>query len=235
MPVATQQRFSAEDRKQQILRVATELFAHKGFEGTTTREIAKRAKVNEAIIFRHFPTKEDLYWAVIDAKVMAKVGLQSMTEILETGPDVRTTFVTLAETMLRRREKDPSLMRLLLFSALENHRLSHRFFQTYVSDYYDILSEFIRQRIAGGEFRKVNPQLAARGFLGMLVYHSMIQDIFGGSHFQSFDLHQVAEEMTDVWLRGMLAEEPRFRREGSTSGNLKRNALGSNTQGTQKQ
>src|SRR5690242_19236259 len=190
MPVATQQRFTAEDRKQQILRVATELFASRGFEGATTREIAKRAKVNEAIIFRHFPTKEDLYWAVIDAKCMAKAGLQNLTEILESGTDVRTTFATLAETMLRRREKDPSLMRLLLFSALENHRLSHRFFQTYVSDYYDVLSEYIRQRIAAGEFRKVNPQLAARGFLGMLVYHSMIQDIFGGSHFQSFDLHQ---------------------------------------------
>ena len=68
MHTLTQQRFSAEDRRHQILQVATELFAGRGFEGTTTREIARRAKVNEAIIFRHFPTKDDLYWAVIEAK-----------------------------------------------------------------------------------------------------------------------------------------------------------------------
>ena len=43
---------------------AKELFARQGFEGTTTRQIAERARVNEAIIFRHFPSKEDLYWAI---------------------------------------------------------------------------------------------------------------------------------------------------------------------------
>ena len=97
-------------------------------------------------------------------------------------------------------------MRLLLFSGLENHRLSQRFFQTYVSDYYEKIGEYITKRMETGEFRKVNSNLAARGFLGMLVYHSMVQDIFGGSRFQSFDFHDVARELTDIWLQGMLAE-----------------------------
>jgi AcrR family transcriptional regulator len=210
MSATTQQRFSAENRRHQILQVATELFAHKGYEGATTREIAKRAKVNEAIIFRHFPTKEDLYWAVIEAKCQAEAGRQIMVSILEAGTDARTTFVTLAENLLRRRENDPTLTRLLLFSALENHRLSNRFFQTYVADYYEILSEHIRTKIAAGEFRKINPQIAARGFLGMLVYHSMVQNIFGGSRFQRFETREVAENLTDIWLSGMLAEQKRM-------------------------
>ena len=54
-------RHSAADRRQQILQAAMGLFARRGFNGTTTREIARRARVNEAIIFRHFPSKEDLY------------------------------------------------------------------------------------------------------------------------------------------------------------------------------
>jgi AcrR family transcriptional regulator len=232
MAVATQHRFTAEDRKHQILQVATELFASRGYEGTTTREIARRARVNEAIIFRHFPTKEDLYWAVIEAKCAAKAGVQVMVTILDAGDDLRNTFINLAETMLRRREKDPSLMRLLLFSGLENHRLSQRFFETYIVDYYQILSEHIRKRIASGEFRKVNPQIAARGLLGMLVYHSMVQDIFGASRFQTFDLHDVAEDLTDIWLRGMLAEEGRGKREGSASDTLK-NSSGSKSLGKQ--
>ncbi len=217
MSTVQQQRFSAEDRKHQILQVATDLFANRGYEGATTREIAKRAKVNEAIIFRHFPTKEDLYWAVIENKCAVNAGRQIMISILDAGTDVRTTLVSLAESMLRRREKDPALMRLLLFSALENHRLSQRFFQTYVADYYEILSEYIRGKIATGEFRKLNPQIAARGFLGMLVYHSLVQDVFGANRFQSFDLREVAENLTNIWLKGMLADESGGRREGSTS------------------
>lgn len=200
----TQQRFSAEDRRQQILQVATELFASKGYEGATTREIAKRAKVNEAIIFRHFPTKEELYWAVIESKCQISAKKSFLAEVLGSDRPVRDTFVALAETILLRREKDQTLTRLLLFSALENHRLSHRFFQSYVADYYEILGDYIQQRINSGQFRKLDPQLAARGFLGMIVYHSLIQDLFGGSKFHPYDVHEVAESMTDIWLEGML-------------------------------
>ena len=67
----TQVRFSAADRRQQILDVATELFAAQGFQGTTTRQIAERSRVTEALIFRHFPGKEELYWAVIERKIRA--------------------------------------------------------------------------------------------------------------------------------------------------------------------
>jgi hypothetical protein len=147
---------------------------------------------------------------VIEAKCKAEAGRQIMVSILEAGTDVRTTFVALAEAMLRRRENDPTLTRLMLFSALENHRLSTKVFQTYVADYYEILSEHIRTKIVAGEFKKINPQIAARGFLGMLVYHSMVQNIFGGSRFQRFETREVAENLTDLWLSGMLAEQKRM-------------------------
>lgn len=205
--LGTQQRFSAEDRRQQILQIATELFASKGYVGATTREIAKRAKVNEAIIFRHFPTKEELYWAVIEAKCLVSAKKSFLTDVLDAGRPVRETFITLAETIIRRRESDQSLMRLLLFSALENHRLSHRFFQGYVADYYEVLGDYIQQRIDVGEFRPMDPQLAARGFLGMIVYHSLIQDLFGGKKFHPYEVREVAESMTDIWLEGMLTRE----------------------------
>lgn len=208
MPTATQQRFSAADRRHQILQVATELFANRGFEGATTREIARRARVNEAIIFRHFPTKEDLYWAVIEAKCQSTASREQMRDILQSGDGLRATFVRLAESILRRREQDQTLTRLLLFSALENHRLSQRFFQTYVADHYEILGDYIQQRIDAGEFRSIDARLAARGFLGMVVYHSLIQELFGGNKFHMYDVKEVAESMTDVWLEGMLKRAP---------------------------
>ena len=58
-----------QDRRQQIIAAAMELFAKKGFRGTTTRDLATQADVNEAIIFRYFKTKEELYSAIIEHKV----------------------------------------------------------------------------------------------------------------------------------------------------------------------
>lgn len=49
-----------EKTRQAILRAALELFAKKGFAATTTKEIARRAKIAEGTLFNYFPTKEDL-------------------------------------------------------------------------------------------------------------------------------------------------------------------------------
>src|ERR1035438_2141966 len=58
-------RLHASDRRIQLVETALDFFSRKGFSGTTTKEIAAAAGVTEAIIFRHFPTKQDLYNAVL--------------------------------------------------------------------------------------------------------------------------------------------------------------------------
>jgi len=57
-------RMPGEDRRRQLLRVAIESFAQNGFSGTKTKDIAAAAGVSEAILFRHFSSKEDLYHAI---------------------------------------------------------------------------------------------------------------------------------------------------------------------------
>ena len=198
-------RISGRDRRQQILQVAAELFARQGFEGTTTRRIAQHARVNEAILFRHFPHKEDLYWAVIDDKCRDAGVRAGLEQKLRSGVGDREIFAGIAEDILRRNTEDSTLGRLLLFSALENHRLSHRFFQSFVAERYRTLAKYIRARIRQGVFRRVDALLAARGFLGMVIYHFLIQELFGGKRYQKFDLRRVSRTLTDIWLAGMLA------------------------------
>jgi TetR/AcrR family transcriptional regulator len=198
-------RFTAEDRREQILSIATDLFARQGFNGTTTRHIAEAAEVNEALIFRHFPSKEELYWAVLERKCKAFTWQESLDDRLSSGRSDRDVFQSIASDILERRRKDPSLGRLLLFSALENHTLSDRFFRTNFAQYYDRLADYIRQRIRAGAFRKVDPMLAARGFLGMINYHFQIQELFGGKKYQKYEDAEVTASLTDLWLHGMVA------------------------------
>ena len=74
-------RMCADDRRHQIAAVAMRLFSERGFRGTTTKEIAQAAGVSEAIIFRHFATKEELYTAIIDYKGCAgQIGRASCRE-----------------------------------------------------------------------------------------------------------------------------------------------------------
>src|SRR3954471_1356725 len=58
-------RLSADERRAAIIHAVRRLFADKGFHGTTTRELAAAAGVSEALLFKHFPTKEALYSAML--------------------------------------------------------------------------------------------------------------------------------------------------------------------------
>lgn len=205
---ATPARFSAAQRRTQILDVAMRLFAQQGFQGTTTREIAEAASVNEAIIFRHFPTKDDLYWAVIEHKIQGSNGREHLRDRLDRAAGDLDVFAAIAQQILDRQARDTTMSRLLLFSGLENHRLAQRLFRTYIAEYFETLANHIRQRIHEGEFRDIDPLLAARGFLGMVVYHSWVQELFGGKRFQKFDNQQVSRTLADIWLAGMLARKP---------------------------
>src|ERR1035438_702440 len=74
-------RMNAGDRRRQLLDAALELFSRKGFGGTTTKEIAAAAGVTEAIIFRHFPSKQALYTAVLDSKTESCCHREWLAEI----------------------------------------------------------------------------------------------------------------------------------------------------------
>ncbi len=59
-------RLPAAKRREQLLDTAAKLFALHGYAGATTSEIAKAAGVTEPIIYRHFPSKRDMFIALIE-------------------------------------------------------------------------------------------------------------------------------------------------------------------------
>ena len=208
-------RVPAAERRKQILKVAQKLFAQRGFRGTTTRQIADRAGVNEAIVFRYFKSKDDLDWSVIDEMCHAAPGRRELDSIVtaraaapSNPAEEEKVFTALAEGILRRSKKDHGLGRLLFFSALERHSLSSRFFRTYVASYCEVLAGYIRSRIAAGAFREVDALLAARGFVSTIYYHHVMQELFGAAKYQKFDDSKAATELVRIWLSGIVARGP---------------------------
>src|SRR6185295_2177520 len=58
-------RLKAPQRREQLISVATKLFAERGYEATTTAAIAEAAGVTEPILYRHFQNKQDLFVAIV--------------------------------------------------------------------------------------------------------------------------------------------------------------------------
>src|SRR4051794_35922710 len=60
-------RLKAPQRREQLMEVATRLFARHGYEATTTAAIADAAGVTEPILYRHFKSKQELFVAIVKA------------------------------------------------------------------------------------------------------------------------------------------------------------------------
>ena len=196
-------RMSAVDRRRQIVEVAAEIFSLKGFNGTLTKEIADRAGVSPAIIFRHFPSKEAIYSAILDHKL--KQAAERIRERLRDAAgrkDDRAYFGALAFDLLDLYSKDRSLIRLLLFSALEGHDLSRMFYKTMSRQVRDHVREYIKQRIADGAFRQLDPLVSARAFMGMVAHHAQVVALYPYDDVKISN-RQMAEYFVEVFLDGV--------------------------------
>ena len=173
-------RMTAEDRKLQILRVAVSLFSQKGFGGTTTKEIAQAAGVSEAMVFRHFATKQELYTAILDHKACSGDSMNPEEMVAEAlkQKDDRAVFEQLALGALEHHECDPEFQRLLLHSALEGHELAEMFFEKFVRRVYELLGGYITERQRDGAMAKIDPAIAVRAFIGMIIHHSLNNNLW---------------------------------------------------------
>jgi AcrR family transcriptional regulator len=141
------------DRRLQLLRVAMHLFSQRGFRGTTTKEIALAAGVSEAMVFRHFATKEELYSAILDHKACVHESMEPLQVVAQAiaAKDDRAVFEGLALDALNQHDCDPEFHRLLLHSALEEHELAQMFWEKFVKQVYRTLRGYIQQQSLGSQ------------------------------------------------------------------------------------
>ncbi len=195
-------RMKSEQRRAAIVRTAIHLFAEKGFRGATTRELAAAAGVTEPVLYRHFKTKGELYTAIIEAKAQeANLRAADLAQLARRGDD-REFFLAVGELILRRYETDPEISRLLLFSCLERHQLAGLFLDKLFLDFYKLVAAYIRRRIRAGAFRKVSPEIATRGFIGMIAYHGLFGLLFP-TRFGPPNRPRVVDQMVTVFLAGV--------------------------------
>ena len=199
-------RMSAADRKLQLLRVAVSLFSQKGFGGTTTREIAQAAGVSEAMVFRHYATKQELYSSILDHKACSGDSMnpeQMVAEALQQKDD-RAVFERLALGALNHHESDPEFQRLLLHAALEGHELAEMFFEKFIRRVYELLGGYITERQRDGAMLKLDPAIVVRSFIGMIIHHSLNNNLWDPNRrLLKISNEEAAKHFTNILLHGI--------------------------------
>jgi len=199
-------RMAGGERRLQILRVAMRLFSQRGFGGATTKEIAIAAGVSEAMVFRHFATKKELYSAILDHKACLHDTMDPVQVVADAiaRKDDRAVFEGLALDALNQHDYDPEFHRLLLHSALEEHELAQMFWEKFVTRVYRILGAYIRERQRDGAIIDIEPLVIVRAFVGMVIHHSLNNNLWDRKRtLLKISNQAAAREFTHILLRGV--------------------------------
>ncbi len=195
-----------DERRAAIVEAAIRLFAERGFRGTTTRALADAVGVTEPVLYEHFKSKRELYTAIVETK--AREGMARASAMLQPfvqARDDRGLFLALAEIIFGCQCEDPAYSRLQLSVALDDPELGKAFYE-HMRAGREKLAEYIARRIEEGAFRRVDPRLAARAFVGMVNHHATVLMLYGDD-FVNLSKQQVIEGMVDLFLNGIQAQE----------------------------
>lgn len=197
---------AAEDRRLQILQVAVSLFSQRGFVGTTTKEIAQAAGVSEAMVFRHFANKQELYSAILDHKACSGDSMNPEALVADAlqEKDDHAVFERLALGALEHHECDPEFQRLLLHAALEGHELAQMFFEKFVRRVYELLGNYVAERQRDGAMVAMDPAIVVRAFIGMIIHHSLNNNLWDPQRrLLRISNQEAAKQFSDILLNGI--------------------------------
>jgi TetR/AcrR family transcriptional regulator len=161
-------------RRVQILDAAAALFARRGFAGTTTREIAAAVGTSETVLFRHFPTKQDLYAAILEHWVpVADVDrwLDELRILADTRDD-EGLFRAVVTAILGSYREVPDYHRLMLFAALEDQALARIAQVKYTAPISSFLREYVARRQSEGAFRRLRPEIVVHVLLSVAAQYA---------------------------------------------------------------
>lgn len=109
----------------------------------------------------------------------------------------------MARNVLETHTGDTALLRLMLHSGLEGHTLFRMFCSALMREIEEPLCSYVERQQRAGTLRAGEPRLLVRAFMGMLIHHLLIQEIFRVDELGRFSTSDAAEAFVSVFLEGV--------------------------------
>ncbi len=171
---------SGGERRRQLLDAAASIFGSKGFSGTTTKEIANEAHVNEALIFKHFDNKDHLYECVLRERELDAVywdHVETVRAAMRAKND-KKVFNAVARLILHKHRSNSDVYRMVIFSVLERRPSVVQLLKKQMQPLIDEVAAYIRSRTKEGDLVCPDPELYVIALIGMVSHQAMIGEIF---------------------------------------------------------
>ena len=189
------------DREGRILAVAAELFLEKGYEETSTADIAGGAKVSKRELYSNFADKRDILAAVI-TQLQSEMVSQANISWSSTG-DLRTVLMEAGVHLLDfiNSEKFGKMFRIVAAESFRDPVSAEKFYQLGPGRGRNQTATFMRRYIKAGKLRKANPLEAADDFLDLVISSRRLTAVVLGQRPEGRNTKTHVKHAVEVFLR----------------------------------
>jgi len=193
-------RLSADDRKRKILDESKKLFARKGLHGVSVDEIARRVKVSPAILYRHFPSKESLYDAVLEEISCKREDY--VDAILAEEANFPSVLRKITQLYTQSVSREPDYLRMEMQSALDGSSATAQFFENRWKPFVDFVEIEIKDLKASGKIDKgVDPRIAGMLYQGVIREALYAKCISKDKRYRDIELDEIVDQAMDLFFR----------------------------------
>ncbi|MFC0449935.1 TetR/AcrR family transcriptional regulator [Rhodococcus sp. ACS1] len=192
-----QVRLSAAERRKKIIAAASEVFIEQGYSGARTKEIAERAGVTEAFLYRHLASKEEMYEvAIVEPLRSGLAALAYDIQVFYDRYDDRIEFMNAVnERCLRFYTESAAIQAVALYSELGSGR---RLYQESLKPILDRIGVLLADRMGWAD-RGLEPDLVRRAILGS--QWAIGLDLI--LRYRKLDLPEASERLTTLFTSGV--------------------------------
>ncbi len=196
-----------------VVEAAVQLFSRQGYKGTTTREIAQLAGVNEATLFRCFVRKADLFWAAAESRLTRLKLTRELQRGLAMDLDPEIILPMLVQFLVENISEDFELVRLLYVAGFELPG-ARRMFREHLGLIFDAVNEYFSRCAQRGVICGIEPTFATLGLAGAISAHCNLHELFDDNK-QPLDIRAFAPFYAQFWLNALRGQMPVAPRNGT--------------------
>jgi AcrR family transcriptional regulator len=202
MPSRDKQDF--EGRRQQIIDGALQVFASKGFEKATNKDIAVAAGIGSpGLIYHYFKDKSDLFQQVVEQRLPLLQLLSHSDEVMTKPPqDVLTIF---SDAFLKFADNSTimALFKLILGEAIRQPHVADMVNTIGPSRSLGFLTRYLERQMSTGVLKPMSPGAAARYFVGSLIAYLLTREVLRQPDAQQISFEVMTKTTVEIFLQGI--------------------------------
>ncbi len=204
-------RRSKETRPQELLDAALALFVEKGFAATRSEEVARAAGVSKGTLYLYYPSKEELFKAVVRQNLSSLIaeGLEMVAGFEGATSDL---LVALMKTWWERVGNTPAAgIHKVVLSEVRNFPELAQFYTDEVIAPADrLFSSTVQRGIDRGEFRPLPVHEVAHALMAPMIFQALHRHSFGACpvHGLEMDPEATLRTQLEITLRGLETRGP---------------------------